>query len=43
MHDRVTYAPPFGVLGELVHPFIIKPELDKIFGFRERAVQALFV
>lgn len=42
MHDRVTYVPPFGLLGELVHPFIIKPQLDKIFAFREQAVTELF-
>jgi len=42
MHDRVTYVPPCGLLGELVHPFIIKPQLDKIFAFREQAVTELF-
>jgi len=42
MHDKVTYVPPFGVLGELVHLFIIKPQLDKIFEFRQRAVSGLF-
>ncbi|MDB6120377.1 MAG: hypothetical protein JWO08_4158 [Verrucomicrobiaceae bacterium] len=42
MHDRVTYVPPFGLLGELVHPFIIKPQLDRIFAHREKAVNELF-
>ena len=42
VHDRVTYVPPFGMLGELVHPFLIKPQLDKIFAFRETAVAEAF-
>ena len=42
MHDQVTYVPPFGVLGELVHPFIIKPQLDRIFAYRDKAVNELF-
>ena len=42
MRDKVTYVPPFGVLGEIVHPFIIKPQLDKIFAYREQAVNKQF-
>ena len=42
MQDKVTYVPPFGPLGELVHPFIIKPQLDRIFAHREKAVTELF-
>lgn len=42
VHDRVTYVPPLGVLGELVHPWLIKPQLDKIFAFRETAVAEAF-
>ena len=40
--DVVQYAPPFGILGEIVHPFLIAPELAKIFAFREKAVRKLF-
>lgn len=40
--DVVHYAPPFGVLGELAHPFLIAPELAKIFAFREKAVRERF-
>ncbi len=42
MKDRVTYALPFGALGNLVHPFLVKPQLAKIFAFRENAVTELF-
>ena len=42
LRDKVTYVPPFGVLGEAVHPLLIKPQLDKIFAHREKAVNELF-
>jgi ligand-binding SRPBCC domain-containing protein len=40
--DRVTYVLPFSPLGDLVHPILVKPQLAKIFAFRERAVAELF-
>ena len=40
--DRVTYVLPFGPLGELVHPWIVKPQLAKIFSFREKSVAEIF-
>jgi ligand-binding SRPBCC domain-containing protein len=42
MTDRVTYVLPFAPFGDLMHPFLVKPQLAKIFGFREKAVNALF-
>lgn len=42
MTDRVTYVLPFSPLGDLVHPFLVKPQLAKIFAFREKAVCELF-
>jgi len=42
MTDRVTYALPFGPLGELAHPLLVKPRLESIFAFRKEAVSALF-
>lgn len=42
MADRVTYVPPFGPLGELGHPWLVAPELERIFAFRERMVRELF-
>ncbi len=42
MTDRVTYALPFGLLGDLLHFPIVKPQLAKIFSFRENAVRELF-
>ena len=40
--DRVTYVLPFGPLGDLIHPFLVQPQLRKIFAFREAAVNGLF-
>ncbi|MEO6787987.1 MAG: SRPBCC family protein [Chthoniobacteraceae bacterium] len=40
--DRVTYVLPFGLLGELVHPFLVKPQLAKIFAYRKKAVGEMF-
>jgi ligand-binding SRPBCC domain-containing protein len=42
MLDRVYYSPPLGVLGRLVHPFLIGPMLRSIFAYRADATQRLF-
>lgn len=42
MEDRVTYVLPFQPFGDIVHPFLVKPQLDSIFAHRERAVRKLF-
>ncbi len=42
VEDRVTYALPFGSLGDLAHPILVKPQLDRIFAFRDSAVRAHF-
>ena len=43
IRDRVTYVLPFGPLGDLMHPFVVKPQLTKIFAYREKAVNELFL
>ena len=40
--DRITYVLPLSPLGDLVHPFLVRPQLRKIFAYREKAVNALF-
>jgi ligand-binding SRPBCC domain-containing protein len=42
MIDIVSYQPPFGILGKLVHPFIIKPKLEQIFEYRVQKVNSIF-
>lgn len=40
--DVVHYQVPFGILGRLLHPLIIKPKLNKIFEYRTQQIKALF-
>lgn len=40
--DRVTYALPGGWLGELLHPWLVEPQLERIFRFREEAIRRVF-
>lgn len=42
MTDRVTYVLPFSPISDLFHPFLVKPQLKKIFAFRENAMTRLF-
>jgi ligand-binding SRPBCC domain-containing protein len=42
MKDKVSYKLPFGILGRMVHPFIIKPQLMKIFSFRFQVLEEYF-
>jgi len=42
MRDKVTYQLPFGSLGEIVHPFLVAPQLHRIFQFRDEAVRRIF-
>lgn len=40
--DVVHYQVPFGLLGRLLHPIIVKPKLDQIFAYRTEQINALF-
>lgn len=42
MQDRATYVLPFAPLGDLAHPLLVKPQLERIFAYREKAVRVLF-
>lgn len=42
MEDIVHYKLPFGILGKLVHPIIVKPKLNEIFSYRRAKLEALF-
>ena len=42
MRDKVTYTLPFSPFSEVVHPILVKPQLDKIFAYREQKVNELF-
>ena len=42
MEDIIDYKIPFGVLGQLVHPFLVKPKLENIFEYRKNKLTELF-
>lgn len=42
MTDIVTYKVPLGILGRLVHPFIVRPKLESIFNYREKVIRELW-
>ncbi|GAA4940659.1 SRPBCC family protein [Algibacter agarivorans] len=42
MEDIIDYKIPFGILGQLVHPFLVKPKLEEIFNYRTQKLEALF-
>lgn len=42
MEDIIDYKVPFGILGQLVHPILVKPKLEEIFNYRTRKLEALF-
>lgn len=42
MEDIVDYKLPFGKVGQLVHPFIVKPKLKEIFEYRQKKLIQLF-
>lgn len=42
MTDEVTYALPFGWLGQCAHALLIGGELNRIFDYRRRTLEARF-
>lgn len=42
MEDIIDYKIPFGILGQMVHPFLVKPKLEEIFEYRQKKLVELF-
>ncbi|WP_445732582.1 SRPBCC family protein [Mariniflexile sp.] len=42
MEDIIDYKVPFGFLGQLLHPILVKPKLEEIFNYRTKKLEALF-
>lgn len=42
LEDIIDYKIPFGVLGQLAHPIIVKKQLMEIFKYREQKLKELF-
>ncbi|SNY99716.1 SRPBCC family protein [Flagellimonas pacifica] len=42
MEDIIDYKLPLGILGQLMHPILVKKQLIKIFKYREQKLAELF-
>ncbi len=42
MKDLIHYRMPFGPLGDLIHPILVRPKLENIFATREKAFRNFF-
>ncbi len=42
MEDIIDYKLPFGFLGSLMHPILVKPKLEEIFNYRAEKLEELF-
>jgi len=42
MEDIIDYKLPFGWLGQLLHPVLVKPKLEEIFTYRRNKLEELF-
>jgi ligand-binding SRPBCC domain-containing protein len=42
MTDIVSYEIPFGILGKIAHPLVVKKKLTEIFDYRFQKVEELF-
>ena len=41
VNDRVEYEPPFGLIGKLLDPFVVKPSLAFMFSYRAKKTRRL--
>ena len=42
IHDNVTYAIPFGIIGQLIHIIYIKYDIHHIFEYRHKILNEIF-
>lgn len=42
MEDIIDYKLPFGFIGQIIHPILVKKQLEAIFKYRERKLEELF-
>ena len=42
MTDEVYYSLPFGIIGSLFHPLIVKKRIQNIFSYRKTALKKIF-
>jgi ligand-binding SRPBCC domain-containing protein len=42
MEDIIDYKIPLGILGQLVHPILVKPKLKEIFDYRQKKLTEIY-
>lgn len=42
MEDIIDYKIPLGLLGQIMHPILVKPKLEEIFSYRQKKLIELF-
>jgi ligand-binding SRPBCC domain-containing protein len=42
MEDLIDYKVPLGIIGQLMHPILVKPKLEEIFNYRTKKLEELF-
>ncbi|NHN24460.1 SRPBCC family protein [Flavobacterium jejuense] len=42
MEDIIDYKIPMGILGQIIHPILVKPKLNEIFDYRRKKLVELF-
>lgn len=42
MEDIINYKIPLGIIGQMVHPFLVKPKLEEIFEYRRKKLITLY-
>ncbi|MFL1011513.1 SRPBCC family protein [Flavisericum labens] len=42
MEDIIDYKLPFGLIGQMAHPILVKPKLEEIFNYRKQKLEELF-
>jgi len=42
MEDIIDYKLPFGILGQIAHPILVKSKLKEIFDYRKKKLIELF-
>lgn len=42
MEDIIDYKVPLGFIGQLLHPIVVKPKLERIFEYRQKKMIELF-
>ena len=40
--DKIQYSLPFGLIGSIFHPILVKNKLDHIFRYRNLKIKEIF-